>query len=202
MIILLILGIIVVLLRIIFSISMKLEIKNLKISLPRINKKITNNESEILLKLYIFNKIKIVEFNLKKINLKDEKTKNKLKKQFERNKFNLDTIKFLKKVNYIFEKLNLKVYLGIENAAITAIVVGIIYGGISNFLSEKVESSKYIKYEVNPIYQETNVLKIELNSIISLKMENIIDIIKFMKKGRVNKNGRTSNRRAYAYGNE
>ena len=92
--------------------------------------------------------------------------------------------------------------MGTEDAAITAIGVGLCYIIISNFLKEKIKEYKNIDYNILPIYQNKNILKIELDSIITLKMENIINIIKFMKKGKVKKDVRTSNRRTYAYSNE
>lgn len=202
MIILLIIIVIIVLLKIFFSVSIKLEIENLKILLPKDNKKITNNDSKVSLKVYIFEKIKIAEINLKKINLKNEKIKNRLQKQFEDNKFNLDTVTFLKNINYIIEKLNLEVFIGTEDAAITAIGVGIGYAIISNLLKDKILDYKNIKYEILPVYKSKNIFKLELDSIITLKMENIINIIIYVKKGRVKKDGRTSNRRAYVYSNE
>jgi len=202
MIIFLIFALILILLKIFFTINIKLEIENLKIYLPKYQNKITNQNSKISLKIYILKKIKIAEINLKKIDLKSDKVKDKLQKQFEGNKFNLDTVKLLSKVNYIIEKLNLKVYIGTEDAAITAILTGIGYTIISNFISGKITKNKNIEYEIFPIYQNKNILKIELDSIITLKMEKIIDIVKLIKRGRVDKNGRTSNRRAYAYSNE
>ena len=200
MIIFLIFAIIIILLKIFFSINLKLEIENLKLELPK--NKITNKDSKVSLKIYILKKIKIAEINLKKIDLKSDKVKNRLQNQFKGNKFNLDTVKLISKVNYIIEKLNLKVYIGTEDAAITAVSTGVGYTIISNFINGKTLSYKNIKYKIFPIYQNKNILKLELDSIITLKMEKIIDIIKIIKKGRVNKNGRTSNRRAYAYSNE
>ena len=202
MIIILIFAIIIILKKIFFSINIKLEIKKLKISLPKNQEKITNEDNKISLKIYVLKKIKIAEFNLKKIDLKSDKVKNRIQKQLEGNKFNLDTIKLLNKVSYMVEKMNLKICLGVEDAAITAISVGIGYTFISNFISGKISNYDCIKYEINPIYRNKNILKLELDSIITLKMENIIDIVKLFKKGRVDKNGRTSNRRAYAYSNE
>ena len=200
MIIFLIFAIIIILLKIFFSINLKLEIENLKLELPK--NKITNKDSKVSLKIYILKKIKIAEINLKKIDLKSDKVKNRLQNQFKGNKFNLDTVKRISKVNYIIEKLNLKVYIGTEDAAITAVSTGVGYTIISNFINGKTLSYKNIKYKIFPIYQNKNILKLELDSIITLKMEKIIDIIKIIKKGRVDKNGRTSNRRAYAYSNE
>ena len=200
MIIFLIFAIIIILLKIFFSINLKLKIENLKLELPK--NKITNKDSKVSLKIYILKKIKIAEINLKKIDLKSDKVKNRLQNQFKGNKFNLDTVKLISKVNYIIEKLNLKVYIGTEDAAITAVSTGVGYTIISNFINGKTLSYKNIKYKIFPIYQNKNILKLELDSIITLKMEKIIDIIKIIKKGRVDKNGRTSNRRAYAYSNE
>ena len=202
MVILILFTLAFVLLMIFFSINIKLEIENLKISFPKTQKKLTNDDSKISFKVYILKKIKIVEINLKKIDLKNEKMKNRLRTQFKGVKFNLDTIVFLKKVNYIVEKLDLKCNIGFEDAATTAVTVGIIYMIISIFLRDRIQNIENIEYEVKPIYHNRNILNLKLDSIISIKMKNIIDIITFMKKGRVNENGRSSNRRSYAYSNE
>ena len=130
------------------------------------------------------------------------KKKYKLQKKFDSNPLDLNTINFLRNINYIFEKLDLKVYIGTEDAAITAIGVGTGYAIISNLLKKKFLDYRNIKYEILPIYKNKNIFKLELDSIITLKMENLIDIIRFMKKGRVKKNDRSSNRRSYAYSNE
>ena len=202
MIFFIILAIILVLLNLFFSINVKLEIKNLKIVLPKNQNKITNKNNKVSLKIYVLKKIKIAEINLKKIDLKSDKVKKRIQKQFDENKLNLDTIKLLNKVNYIIEKLDLKVYIGTEDPSITAIGVGVGYIIVSNFIGGKTISNKNIDYKIFPIYQNKNIFKLELDSIITFKMENIIDIIKLLKKGRVDKNDRASNRRAYAYSNE
>ena len=202
MIFFIILAVILVLLKLFFSINVKLEIKNLKIVLPKNQNKITNKNNKVSLKIYVLKKIKIAEINLKKIDLKSDKVKKRIQKQFDENKLNLDTIKLLNKVNYIIEKLDLKVYIGTEDPSITAIGVGVGYTIVSNFIGGKTISNKNIDYKIFPIYQNKNIFKLELDSIITFKMENIIDIIKLLKKGRVDKNDRASNRRAYAYSNE
>lgn len=185
-----------------FSLNIKFEIENLKISIPKYQKKITNKESKVYLKLYVLKIIKIAEFDLKKIDFKDEKVRNKFQKQLEKNKLNLDTIKLLRGIDYIVEKMNLNISIGAEDSAITAISVGILYTIISNFLNKKVKDISEIKYNINPIYKDKNLLDIELDSIITLKFENIINIIKFFKKGSAYKNDRSSNRKSYAYSNE
>ena len=79
-----------------------------------------------------------------------------------------------------------------------------------NRIVENMEIVEDAMSSVDKIYEiieheeflEDTTSGIELDSIITLKMENIINIIKFMKKGKVKKNVRTSNRRTYAYSNE
>ena len=191
-----------VLFKIIFSLDIKFEIENLIINLPKFQKKITNNDSKVSLKIYILKKIKIAEINLKKIDFKDEKVKNKIEKHLGKNNLNLDTIKLLKNIDYIVEKLKLNINVGTEDSAITAICVGILYTVTSIFLNKKVKDLSEIKYEFKPIYNNKNMLDIKLDSIISLKFENIINIIKFLRKGSAYKNVRSSNRKPYAYSNE
>ena len=198
----LILVILIILAVVFFSLSVKFEIRNLKINLPKKQDKITNKESKVNLKIYILKKIKIAEFNLKKIDFKDEKVKNKLQKQFNENNLNLDTIKLLKSVDYIVEKMDLNICIGLEDSEITAISVGVIYIIISNFLNRKVKDIDNIKYNINPIYSDKIFLEIKLDSIIALKFESIINIIRFLRKGSGYKNVRSSNRKSYAYSNE
>ena len=199
--ILIIFSIIFFLLLILMSINVKIEIENLKFIVPKINGRYTNKDSKILLKIYILKKIKIAEINLKKINLNNEKFKNKIQSQIKQEKFNINAINFFKNNNYILEKMNLKIIVGTEDAAITAIAVGIISSLISIFFHNKIFDINKQKYEVLPIYENKSILKIEFDGIFTFKIANIIGMAKYLKR-RVDKNDRTSNRRAYAYSNE
>ena len=199
--ILIIFSIIFFLLLILMSINVKIEIENLKFIVPKINGRYTNKDSKILLKIYILKKIKIAEINLKKINLNNEKFKNKIQSQIKQEKFNINAINFFKNNNYILEKMNLKIIVGTEDAAITAIAVGIISSLISIFFHNKIFDINKQKYEVLPIYENKSILKIEFDGIFTFKIANIIGIAKYLNR-RVDKNDRTSNRRAYAYSNE
>ena len=199
--ILIIFSIILFLLLILMSINVKIEIENLKFTAPKIKGKYTNKESKILLKIYILKKIKIAEINLKKINLNNEKFKNKIQSQIKQEKFNINAINFLKNNNYILEKMNLKIIVGTEDAAITAIGVGIIASLISIFFHNKIFDINKQKYEVLPIYENKSILKIEFDGIFTFKIDNIIGMAKYLKR-RVDKNDRTSNIGAYAYSNE
>ena len=199
--ILIIFLIIFFLLLILMSINVKIEIENLKVIVPKINGRYTNKDSKILLKIYILKNIKITEINLKKINLNNEKFKNKIQSQIKQEKFNINAINFFKNNNYILEKMNLKIIVGTEDAAITAIGVGIIASLISIFFHNKIFDINKQKYEVLPIYENKSILKIEFDGIFTFKIANIIGMAKYLKR-RVDKNDRTSNRRAYAYSNE
>ena len=199
--ILIIFSIIFFLLLILMSINVKIEIENLKFIVPKINGRYTNKDSKILLKIYILKNIKITEINLKKINLNNEKFKNKIQSQIKQEKFNINAINFFKNNNYILEKMNLKIIVGTEDAAITAIAVGIISSLISIFFHNKIFDINKQKYEVLPIYENKSMLKIEFDGIFTFKIANIIGMAKYLKR-RVDKNDRTSNRRAYAYSNE
>lgn len=209
MIIISILVCLIFLLHILMTISIKIEIDNLKISIPKIKGKYINKSSKITMKFYILRKIKIAEADLKKIKMNDTKIKNridklkqKMIKQNSNLKANINAIEVLRRSNFKMEKLNLKVYLGIEDAAFTAIFSGIISSIISIVLKDKIENLEIQKFHVIPIYENKSILKIELDSIFEFSIANIIDIIKFLKKGRVNKNDRKSYRRAHAYSNE
>ena len=199
--ILIIFLIIFFLLLILMSINVKIEIENLKVIVPKINGRYTNKDSKILLKIYILKNIKITEINLKKINLNNEKFKNKIQSQIKQEKFNINAINFFKNNNYILEKMNLKIIVGTEDAAITAIGVGIIASLISIFFHNKIFDINKQKYEVLPIYENKSILKIEFDGIFTFKIANIIGMAKYLKR-RVDKNDRTSDRRAYAYSNE
>ena len=199
--ILIIFSIIFFLLLILMSINVKIEIENLKFIVPKINGRYTNKDSKILLKIYILKKIKIAEINLKKINLNNEKFKNKIQSQIKQEKFNINAINFLKNNNYILEKMNLKIIVGTEDAAITAIGVGIIASLISIFFHNKIYDLNKQKYVVLPVYENKSIVKIEFDGIFTFKIANIIGMAKYLKR-RVDKNDRTSNRRAYAYSNE
>lgn len=209
MVILLIISILLILILLSITLNIKIEIENLKITLPKEIKKMINEQSKILMKIYILKKIKISEIDLKKIKMNDTKVKNrldKIKKRIIKDnkniKFNINAIEVLRENKFKIEKMDLKINIGLEDAAITAITVGIISLLISIILKNKINNLKIQKYQINPIYENKNFLKVEFDGIFEFNIANIIDIIKVLKKGRVNKYDRTSYRRSYAYSNE
>ncbi len=183
---------------ILMSATIKIKIKDLKIELPKQEERIIHNDYEISLNFYILKKIKIFKLSIIKNKLEREELKKQIKSKLKKDKNNFD-IKFIdviKKIN--IEKANLALYFGTENAAFTAVTLGIISTILGIILNEK------SIFKIVPIYQDRNILNLQFDGIFVLNKIHIIDIIIYVlkMKRRVNKNGRSSNRRAYAYSNE
>ena len=114
-------------------------------------------------------------------------------------------IKLVKKLSPKISFLNLKVKLGTFDILTTTYLVAILSTFIAVLLPYTIK--KYKKenyyYEILPVYSDKNLYEIKLNCIIEEKMVHIISIVyALLKKRRVDKNERTSNRRSYAYGHE
>ena len=98
------------------------------------------------------------------------------------------------------EKFNLDMKIGTENAAITAFLTAIVSSLIGVILHEiKYEN---VDFNVVPLYQFGNSVKIKLNCIICVKVVHIIYVIYILSKKGMIKNERASNRRSYDYGYE
>jgi len=134
--------------------------------------------------IYFLGKIKIYEkkYNKdinntqnKKINNKNnENNKNKENKENKVKKYN----KVLNRIK--IQTLNLDVNVGTKNEIITAYVVGIVVSIVSVILgiAGKQKYKKNYIYSVNGLYNNENEVYIKLNSIINLKIVNIISILK------------------------
>lgn len=206
---LLLLILIFIVLAIIFVTStIEIQVKDLEINIPKIKGKIVNRDFKINLKLYFLKKIKILDIDIDKIKLEKTSIKNELKKirtkiVEDKDNFDLEFLKIIKDINVDFKEMDLRIYLGLEDAALTALLNGIISGILGILLRNKIQNIEKQKYIVNPIYQSRNIINIEIYGIFAVNMWNIINIIsKLIKDRRVKKNVRTSNRRAYAYSNE
>ena len=168
------------------------------LSVLKIN--IQNNETKI--GVYLFGKIPIIKVKPNRVKIGE-----RLKKFRNRNKIKLDrkTIEIIEKLPSKIEKLELDLKIGTEDAIYTAFAVYTISIAISVILPYLVEKKNYdkIKYKIQPIYNGKNQIDLKLNCIIYVKMVHIISIIYiFLQKGRVDKHGRSSNRRAYAHSYE
>lgn len=147
---------------------------NLQISLKFLNKvqwiKITINKKRMG-KLKNNKKLEIINKILKtRILEKYKNIKPVVKKEWKQ---------ILKQLNKVeIEKLELKAKIGMENAATTAISIGIISAIFGVILAKKIANPKY---KIEPIYINKNYIYLSVNCIISLKLVHIISVRKELK---------------------
>ena len=194
-----------IILSFIFS-KIRIEVINFKFDST--SQKHVNKDYKIIIKFCIFNKIPVIKSTITQDKLKKIKVNQKAKDmaiKALRNKKKIDVKSFsaIKKINISIKDIRLKINIGTESAAFTAIIVGIISTIIPIVLRNKVEDYKNQTFAINPIYTNQNLINIVLSGIFEIKMIHIINIIYILsKKEGVKKYERTSNRRSYAYSYE
>ena len=186
--------------------SIRIKIENIKFSTDKINGRYLNKDYKITINLYFFGKIKYLKIDITKPKMEKVKSKINVDK-FERkvvnyeDKFDIGILNFVKQLKLQLQSITLKIYIGTEDAAVTAKCVGTIAGIISVILGKTMKERKQACWDIMPIYQNRNILNIILDCIFNLKMIHIIYTIYVLKRKERN-HGRSSNRRAYAYSNE
>ena len=191
----------------IFS-KIQVEIENFRLNLPKNKNKILNDTFLFKIKLVIFGTLPIINLKinrekLKKLenNLKDKKIKldiNKIGKQITK-----ENINDARKLQMHIEKIKLKINFGTENTILTSFIVPIISTIWSIVLTKKRVKEEKQRLEINPIYNKGNLVNIVFEGLFEIKMIHIIKVIcAKIKKRRVEKYERTSNRRAYDYSYE
>ena len=199
------LFIIVILILVIIFSKIRIEIINLKFISNA--QKHLNKDYSIIFKICILKyipviKLEITDKKVKKLNLK-KKMENINIQKLEKN-ININKIKeIFKKHKFIIKKLKLKIEIGTENSAFTAMIVVLISTIISFFLKNKIENHKKQKFNVKPIFINKNLINIDFSGIFEMKLIHIINIIYILNRKEGVKNyERTSNRRSYAYSYE
>ena len=177
----------------------KLEIKKLQISNTEETLKLDFTLNVVICFL---NKIKIVKFTIDnyKVTKLVKSVKldiNKIKKNTSINK---EIIKLIKQDSFIIEYLKIEGYFGTFNTVLSAMIYAIINALIPILIAEKIDGN-YIN-ELEFLNISENKININLNCIISIKMVNIINILHYINKKGGKENGKSSNRRTYAYSNE
>ena len=157
--------------------------------------------------IYIFEKIPIFKITINKQLLSKIRFKQKalkmIEKEIDKQKIGKKEILVLKNLKIKITKLDLKIEIGTENAAITGILVGIIGAIYSMFIWKFVKNRELQKMYIEPIYIDKNIIKLRFQGIIEIKMIHIINTICIInKRKRVDKNERTSHRRTYDYSYE
>lgn len=180
----------------------KIKIIGIKINEKKLNKikhTIKKLENSKILK-------KISRINLKKVSLKlEERLKRKI---INKNIKPIEIVKIVLKnlkIEILKFKMNLKI--GIDDVFITSFLIAILSSIIAimlKFTVDDIKDDKRYHYKIMPIYGKENMAKLNLNCIINLKLVHIINIIYIFlrRKGRSDKDERTSNRRSYDYCHE
>ncbi len=165
---------------------------------------------KVYLELYFFNKLKILSIKIDKDKINKLDIKDKIKnvnfRKVKNDVLNKEELKeIIKTLNIDLVKLNLKIELGTIDVIITSGIIAIIGATLGITLAHVIKeyNKEKLKFEIYPIYQNKNLIKMSLNCIIKVKMVHIISIIYLLlRKRRVEKHERTSNRRAYDYSYE
>ena len=153
----------------IYTSRIGVEIENLQIDTQQPKGQKINKESRIYIYLLIFNKIKLYKKdirNMDKKNIKFQKKDIDIK-FFKDRDIKLDYKQLLEKIDIYFEKIDLNIQLSTEDAALTAILTGIISAGLGIILKKP-------KYEVIPIFSNKNFLKLKLDCIFSVHLMQYI----------------------------
>lgn len=196
---------ILIIVLLVFS-RIRIEVINFKFSSQ--TKRHINKDYKVIIKLCILKKIPILKVNITKTKLEKMKIKEKIKNiDFKiiqnKNKFDKNAIKVIKKSNININKINLNLEIGTENATLTSVIVPAISTILAILLSRKIENPKNQLFIIQPVYINQNLINIVFSGIFEMKMIHIINIIYILnrKKG-VNKHERTSNRGSYDYSYE
>ena len=188
-----------ILLLIIFT-EIKIHIIDLKLKSEKTSVKL-DKDFTILFELYIFNRINYLKISINKNklkSLKSSKNMDRINQQIAKYNKKIKFKNVLKNLKLKLKKLNLKLEIGTENAALTAIFIGIISTFFSIFVGNLVYNSKEINWKINPVYSNENLINLELNCIFSLKLIHIIITIYEMRK-EGDKYARTSNRKDFEH---
>ena len=183
--------------------TIRIQVENFEASNIENMKKPKNYKIKIA--LYLFNKIKWIWISLDDKKIQKISQKSKWNEVDIKKYVDVKDIKLVKKLSPKISFLNLKVKLGTFDIVATTYLVAILSTFVAVLLPYTIK--KYKKenyyYEILPVYSDKNLYEIKLNCIIEEKMVHIISIVyALLKKRRVDKNERTSNRRSYAYGHE
>ena len=137
----------------------EIKVENLKIDTQEPNGQKINKDRKLYLYIVIFNKIKIFR---RKLDIQNIKFRNK--------NLRIDYKPFFQKIKVYVKEIDLTVQIGTQDAALTAILVGIITTVVGIILKKP-------KYEIIPIYTNKNFLKIKLDGIFSVHLMQYIYII-------------------------
>ena len=180
-----VLIILAIILIILISLKYEIKIKNLTISTEKEKGRILNKNYKITILIYILEKIPILKLELTKDKLDKINVKDKIKNinitNIKTNNIDKETLKKIKKLKPRIKYINLFANIGTEDAALTSYIVAIVSTGIGILLNDKLKDNKN-KFIINPLYINKNLLNLELNTAVEIKMIHIIYIIYILNK--------------------
>lgn len=179
--------------------DIKIQVEDFKFKLDSQNIE-TNKSFKVIIIFNIFKKINYFKLTINNDKIKSYNKKhsfNKIFKDIFKGENNKDKNNSKNQKHIKIEKLDFNFYIGTEDAALTAIIIGIASIIISFLIGQNVNSGKDINWKINSI-NNSNLLKIDLNCIISIKLIHIINII-YVSRKEDDKNARTSNRKNLKY---
>ena len=137
-----------------------IEVENLRIDTEEPKGEKINKDSKIYVYLLIFKKIKLFKKDVRNMDMK--------KMKIPKNKYiKIDYKEVVQNIDVDIEQIDLNMQLGTQDAALTAILTGIISAGLGIIIRKP-------KYEIIPIYTNRNFLKIKLDCIISVYLMQYI----------------------------
>lgn len=153
----------------IYTSRVGVEVENLIIDTEKPKGEKINKESKIYIYLLIFGKIKMFKKNVRNMDGRNIKFQNKDIdiKFFKDRDLKIDYKDLFQQIDIYFEQIDLNVRFGTEDAALTAILTGII-GAILGIIIRKP------KYEIIPVYANKNLVKIKLDCIFSVHLMQYI----------------------------
>lgn len=154
---------------VIYTSRLGIEIENLKIDTEKSKGEKINKDSKIFVYWLIFGKIKLFKKNIRNIDKQKIKFQNKdIDIKFLKDRdIKIDYKDLLQKIDIYFDQIDLNVQIGTEDAALTAILTGIIGAALSVLIRKP-------RYEVTPIYANRNFVKIKLDCIFSVHLMQYI----------------------------
>ena len=147
-----------------------IEIENLQLDTQRTKK--LNEECKIYVYLIILKKIKLFKKDTRNAKFINKGLDVKLLKNKD---LKIDYKDLIKNTKLEIEKFNLNLQIGTENAALTAMLVGV----ISTFIGIVIRKPKY---QIIPIYVNKNFLKINFEGIFTINLMHYVYNEIFKKK--------------------
>ena len=153
--------------------------------------------------IYLFNRFKMIHYQIDNIKMNNLLSSGKIdiQKLKDNHPFNKELIRLLKDSNFRIEYFKIEGYFATFNTVLSSSIYAILNAVIPIIIAPKMHG-KYMNH-TKFLNTSENIININLNCIISEKLVNIINTLHYLKKkGGKENNGKSSDRRAYAYSHE